>query len=127
MSNPVRATLKSRTSSVRSLHTMTWASIGAEEAFPIVTRVSRELGPEARIVRSGLNVAWKYGMSNVAAGRWSMVQVMAPALVARANRATTAKHATKVFFIEISSLLSCCDKNARLRIPPLALSHHLPY
>ena len=34
-----------------------------------------------------------------------MVHVMAIALVAIANKATTAKHVRKVFFIEISSLL----------------------
>src|SRR6185369_4157203 len=66
---------------------------------------SKEVGPVPRIVPSALNVAWKYGMSSVAAGRWSMVHVIALAPVAIANRATTAIHVRKVFFIEISSLL----------------------
>ncbi len=49
-------------------------------------------------------MTWKYGTSSVAAGRWSTVHVMANAGVATASTATTAKHASRVFFIEISSL-----------------------
>src|SRR5215471_10303326 len=50
-------------------------------------------------------------MSSVAAGRWSMVHVMAPALLAIASTATTAIHVRKVFFIiEISSLLLTAKK-----------------
>ena len=95
--------LKSSTSSVRSLNTLTWAIIGAEEALQIVTSVSRASGPTPRGVPSGLNVASKYGTRSVAAGRWSMVHVMALALPAMAKSAAIARHVIRVFFIEISS------------------------
>src|SRR5512134_860427 len=95
--------LKSRTSSVRSLNTLTCAIIGADEALQMVTSVSRALAPVPDGVPSGLNVASKYGTRSVAAGRWSMVHVMALALPAIAKRAAMAKHVIRVFFIEISS------------------------
>ncbi len=47
-----------------------------------------------------------------------MVHVMAIALVAIANRATTAKHVRRVFFIEISSLLVETKRKTRLRFLP---------
>src|SRR5438132_3030489 len=95
--------LKSSTSSVRSLNTLTCAIIGAEEALQIVTGVSRASVPAPRGVPSGLNVASKYGTRSVAAGRWSMVHVMALALPAMAKSAAIARHVIRVFFIEISS------------------------
>jgi hypothetical protein len=103
----------------RSLYTETWAIVGAEEALPIVTMVSRAGCREGLVTvcgePSGLNVTWNQGTSNVAAGRWSTVHVMALALPATANRATSTMHVTKVFFIiEISSLLLTAELNTRV-------------
>src|SRR6266542_6190814 len=59
-------------------------------------------------------------MSSVAAGRWSMVHVMAPALLAIASKARIAVHVRRVFFIEISSLLLTAT-NTRLSSFPRAI------
>jgi len=90
-----------------------WAIIGAEEALQIVTSVSRALSPVESGVPSALNVASKYGTRSVAAGRWSMVHVMALALPATASKATTTKHVIRVFFIEISSSLFSCRNDTQ--------------
>src|SRR6266566_5075033 len=102
--------LKSSTSSVRSLNTLTWAIIGAEEALQIVTSVSRASGPAPRGDPSGLNVASKYGTRSVAAGPRSTPHVMALALPAIAKSVAIAKHVIRVFFIEISSSHLDTDK-----------------
>ena len=77
---------------------------GAGARDTIVTIVSRASGPVGFRSPPGLKLTWKYGTSSVAAGRWSTVHVTAPAGLAIARTAAIARHAKRVFFIEISSL-----------------------